>query len=160
MFKAKSCQMTQVAILILEHTHDAACVAGNFSCFFLPKPIKWRVGQVWMTNWVLILHTVLLASLLTLALQLHLSHCNVQPEHISGVHTFSAIINLHFSGPLKHCSCVGSRACAGCTICICRPFDTGLVCPLSLLSHRNQSLSLKCRSCAWSSLCRLWNLYT
>ena len=58
----------QVAILILEYVCDAACVACNYSCLFLPKPIYGRVGQVQMSNWALTLHTVLLALLLTLSI--------------------------------------------------------------------------------------------
>ena len=64
MFKAMSCQMAQVAILILEHACDAACVARSFSC--LSCWHQYSEWLVWMTNWVLMLHTVLLALLLTL----------------------------------------------------------------------------------------------
>ena len=58
---------------------------------------------------------------------------------------------------LKAPHCAGSRACAGYTICICRPFDTKL-CLVHWLSRPpiqlalTQSLSFNCCCCAWSSL--------
>ena len=100
--------------------------------------------------------------LYTVWIMKHHSHCVVSKVHI---HIYAHLTYTSFaSGPLVRTeeegacvlarnlsisltlrSCAGSRACAGCTNCICRLFNISLVRPLSLPSNCNPSLPLKTR---------------
>ena len=107
---------------------------------FAEKLYKW----IWLPSWC----------------ATFLMYCSIAEVYSVCTEEGSAcVLTRDCSFSLKRCSCAGSRACAGCTICICRSFDTSLVCPVNLLFNCDWSLSFKCHCCASSSLCRLWNLY-